>query len=342
MKKAPSVLFVLVLATAVYGASITVTKPASVDTWIKGQTYAITWTKTGDMPNTVKISLMEKNSVAVVREIADGVANTGAYLWLVPSDIAFGEYRVRVLVKTTPILDDSDTFSIVVMSVSQGTATAKQKTTVKAQRAEAIESCSNCDRYVRKAQIKNWGNALVIGDWILHDIYSARPTGYPPGAGVNEYAHVGYDYFSYPGTYGTGWTTFCRRSSVWVNMGEFQSLIAIGNKLVAASLHLRQVSSLIVGDNCSSCGSGFFVFLAPWTDFYNFQVTIGEPTAGLETWKTDYWIDITDIVMKWLDGTWANCGLLLNSNEVDWGHQSKTCYSAFDVSLVLMFKNNSK
>ena len=120
-------------------------------------------------------------------------------------------------------------------------------------------------------------------------------------------------------------------------MVEFQNLIAIGSKLVSAKLHLKQVSSLIVGDNCSSCGSGFFVLLAPWTDFWNFQVTHGG-TGGLNFGSADYSVDITDIVKKWLDGTWANCGLLLTSQEVTWGQQAKTCYSAFDASLTLSFK----
>jgi hypothetical protein len=311
-------------------ASITVTKPASPDKWNRNRTYAITWTKTGSMPNAVKISLMDKNSAAVVREIADGVANSGSYSWLVPADVAFGEYRVRVLVKTTQIQDDSDTFSIAVVPLPPGIKAVKQLALVPVTQGDWTE-------YQRDAQITNWGNPLREEDWVLHDIYNARPKGYPPGAGVNEYAHVGYDYFSYPGTYGTGWTTYCCRSNVWFNMAGFEGK---SDKLISAKLHLKQVSSLITGDTHASCGTGWAVFLTPWTNFWNFQVThIG--TGGLEFGKTDYWEDITDVVKKWLDGTLANCcGLLLTSQEVNWGQQAKTCYSAFQASLTLRFKKD--
>ena len=108
-------------------ASITVTKPASADKWNKGKAYTITWTKMGSMPNAVKISLMDKDSAAVVKEIADGSANSGSYSWTVPAGIAFGPYRVRVLVKTTSIMDDSDTFSIAMMSMPLGAATVEKK-----------------------------------------------------------------------------------------------------------------------------------------------------------------------------------------------------------------------
>jgi hypothetical protein len=108
-------------------------------------------------------------------------------------------------------------------------------------------------------------------------------------------------------------------------------------KLISAKLHLKQVKSLIVGDSHASCAVGFSVFTAPWTEFYNFSVT--QP-SGLNFGSTDYSVDITDIVKKWLDGTWGNYGLLLVSQEVYWGQQTKTCLSGFEASLILRFKKD--
>ncbi len=96
------------------GPSITVTKPALNDKWNRSKTYNIIWTKTGTMPNTVKIDLMNQAGTSIVKPIADGVPNTGSYPWPIPADMAFGSYRVRVQVKTTTIRDDSDIFSIAV------------------------------------------------------------------------------------------------------------------------------------------------------------------------------------------------------------------------------------
>jgi hypothetical protein len=106
--------FVLVLFIAGLSgaASITVTKPALNEPWTKGQTYAITWTKTGSMPNNVRISLRNKTSTAVVQEIVDPAPNTGTYMWTVPASIPEEEYCIRVRVKTTDISDDSEVFTI--------------------------------------------------------------------------------------------------------------------------------------------------------------------------------------------------------------------------------------
>ena len=112
MKKVLSVLFILVLAAAAYGATVTVTKPANGETWVKGQTYAITWTKTGDMPNNVKISLRDKTSTVVVQEIVDPAPNSGTLQWLVPASVPDGQYCIRVKVKNVSISDDSDVFNI--------------------------------------------------------------------------------------------------------------------------------------------------------------------------------------------------------------------------------------
>jgi len=314
-------------------ASVTVTKPASTDKWNRNKTYAITWTKTGTMPNAVKISLMDKNSASVVREIIDGFANSGSYPWTVPDDVPFDQYRVRVLVKTTSIMDDSDTFNIAVLGMSPGTIPGEKQKMHMTLPATPVEV--DWKEYTKPAEYKNWGGVRDHDSSTVQTlaICSARPTCYVPSV-VNQYAQVGYDYFSYPGENVPIWLTFCHRSRVLFQVGEFQAQAA---KLISAKLHLKQVKSLIVGDSHTSCAVGLSVFTAPWTDFYNFSVTNPE---GLNFGSTDYSVDITDIMKKWLDGSWVNYGLLLISQEVYWGQQTKTCLSALEASLTLRFKKD--
>jgi hypothetical protein len=319
------------------GASIQVSQPDSTSKWHKNETHAITWSKAGSMPNKVKISLMDKDSVSIVREIADNVDNSGSCPWLVPADVAFGDYRIRVLVKTTDIKDDSDTFHIAVPGFPHDMAQAKSAPLQATPVTE--ELYANCEKYEETPQIKNWGNPLDPPNMADVAMYISRPKGLPEGVPFGSYVHVGYDYFSYPGDYVPIWTTYCYRSRIWVNMVKYQGIERAGRRLVAAKLHLRQFHSLIVGDSHASCGIGLAALLAPWTDFYNFQVT-QEGTGGLNFGSTAYSVDITPVVRKWLDNAWPDCGLLLTSQEVDWGQQAKTCYSSYHATVTLWFEKN--
>lgn len=99
-------------AGSLYAASITVTSPTSANSGHNGKPYAITWTKDGDMPDKVRISLRNSVSGAEVISIEETAPNTGTYNWTVPMDVALGEYRVRVKVKGAQISDDSVPFRI--------------------------------------------------------------------------------------------------------------------------------------------------------------------------------------------------------------------------------------
>jgi hypothetical protein len=98
--------------TIVQPGTITVTKPGLNDTWIKGQSYAVTWTQTGNLPGQVDINLMDSGGTTVVKAIAASVPNNGTYPWLVPGDVADGQYLVRVKASGTAIHGDSDLFKI--------------------------------------------------------------------------------------------------------------------------------------------------------------------------------------------------------------------------------------
>ncbi len=100
------------LAAAAVAASVTVTHPAANETWNKGQAHTITWTKTGDMPATVRIVLRNKANTAAVQTIAEPAPNSGSYSWTIPASVAEGEYRIRVRVLSSEISDDSEIFTV--------------------------------------------------------------------------------------------------------------------------------------------------------------------------------------------------------------------------------------
>lgn len=94
-----SIIVVLFWAAALPAAAITVTSPAAHATWTVGQTQVITWTKTGNMDDRVKIILRSGNSL--VMTISGDTANDGEYSWTVPASITAGpEYQYYVRVKT--------------------------------------------------------------------------------------------------------------------------------------------------------------------------------------------------------------------------------------------------
>jgi uncharacterized Zn finger protein len=318
--------------------TITVTKPAAGDKWHRGDPGLVTWTKSGTMPNTVKISLMDKNSINMVREIVDGAQNSGSYSWTVPNDVPFGDYRVRVLVKTTSISDDSDTFSIAVKTIGGAPVATKVKSN--AFLPPGGSQAVGWQEYQKSAAYLNWVNVKQTTAGLApagNAQINARPTGYSTGESSNLHARVGYDYFqfSYP-DWGTRWLTRCYRSRVTFAVGEFQGQ---SDKLIWAKMRVKQIGRYAVSDTHTSCGTGLFIFLAPWTDWFNPSIT-AQGSGGLEFGSTDYTIDIIDTVRKWLDGSLANNGLLLVSQEVDWGQTPKVCFSSFDVSLTLRLKKD--
>ncbi len=157
---------------AVAGPSITVTKPAAGDAWNKNKTYAITWTKSGTMPNSVKIDLLNATGVVVVQPIADNQPNSGTYSWTVPGGLSFGNYRVRVQVKTTAIQDSSDVFSVAVVSIPAGS-----------QPAVPMGTFLKVVYPVENSAVTN-GNHLTIkfnahtldGDWIEIELWNEAET----------------------------------------------------------------------------------------------------------------------------------------------------------------------
>jgi len=116
MQKSLGVLVLFALAAgALCAATITVTKPYDYpsEPYCTGKSYPITWTKSGTMPDTVKITLRNEASTAEIAVIVDPAPNSGSYQWTIPSGLADGKYVVRVKAKGVDVHGDSQASTIV-------------------------------------------------------------------------------------------------------------------------------------------------------------------------------------------------------------------------------------
>ncbi len=112
MRKKIKILFILLFFVSAlsFAQTITVTDPHSGDTWNKGNTYTIRWTKSGSMNANVKIRLMQGGRKVLA--ITDSTANDGSYSWTVPSSVANGSYYIRVKTIDNAVYDDGEVFTI--------------------------------------------------------------------------------------------------------------------------------------------------------------------------------------------------------------------------------------
>jgi hypothetical protein len=335
MKKLFCVLFFVVLAVGLArAASITVSKPAANETWYTSHSYSILWTKSGTMPDTVRITLRSGGSEAKL--IADPAPNSGTYQWTVPTDVNPGSYKIRVKAIGAAIHGDSELFNIIKLTAAPLPGEKKlAKPGPKEAPGPPVEM-------LEVEELPAWYLNKMNRDWNSNEVPRTPPSactlgrdqGWPAGADPNTYAHVGYDYFFCQEDNIQWRVTISYRSRVLFQVQVFQ---AKADKLVRALMHVKQIAVLQSNDSSASCATGFSTFLDTWPDWYNFQVT---DTRGLPFGSTEYDVDITDIVKKWLDGSLANYGLLMASQEVYWGNQERKCISVFTVKLILKFNNS--
>ena len=93
-----------------YGQKITVTRPQAGETLDAGHGYMITWTKSGQMGQNVKIKLRQGNTN--ILDITDSTPNTGSFNWQMSGDISPGSYTIRVRTLDNAVTGDSGTFTI--------------------------------------------------------------------------------------------------------------------------------------------------------------------------------------------------------------------------------------
>jgi C1A family cysteine protease len=98
-------------ANAGSSSTLTVTSPASGDSWYKNDTKTIAWTKTGAQTANVKIQLMR--GTTNVLTIAAGTPNDGGYAWKIPNSISpQNDYFIRIATTDGRVIGDSGLYSI--------------------------------------------------------------------------------------------------------------------------------------------------------------------------------------------------------------------------------------
>jgi hypothetical protein len=105
----------ITMNVALLGQSITVTAPTAGNDWCLGSAHTITWTKSGDMQNTVVIRLKTPGAVATdppVVEISAGTANDGSFPWTVPASVPPGDYVLWVRTLDSAVIGNSGIFHI--------------------------------------------------------------------------------------------------------------------------------------------------------------------------------------------------------------------------------------
>ncbi len=168
----------------VSGQSITVTNPAANETWVKGQSHMIQWTKQGTMSDTVRIVLWESGTSTLVQVIVDPAPNTGSFNWTVPVSLADGQYRVRVKASGAAIADLSGVFTIASPSggprpniklVRKGDIKLQAAPSVKVPKPSSADAYHQLDTITIQVQA-NTGPADGSGDGFDLDLYSETGT----------------------------------------------------------------------------------------------------------------------------------------------------------------------
>jgi hypothetical protein len=316
---------------------ITVTKPAGGETWMRNAALTITWTKSGTMPGSVKIDLVDKNGAAVVKPIADNAPNTGSCPWTIPGDMTFGDYRVRVQVKTTAIKDDSGVFHIGFIRPVEAKSVANLPAlpVIKTHSIPAINvltlTCWEGSPVYLASKCAVWSDVMPV--------FQGRPTclgqiNYSP-----DTVTVGADHFKY--TWGdsapiTAFTAY--RSRLGFDVSDFMGK---GGDITEAKLHLTQLSAVRSGTSDQSCAvSWWFLTANPvqsgegWTN-----VPIDSSCHGtLNWWETDYSVDVSCAIQRWVNGGYPNFGIILISKWEGMTSEVWTCISCFKAELILKVK----
>jgi hypothetical protein len=108
-----------------------------------------------------------------------------------------------------------------------------------------------------------------------------------------------------------------------------------GAALESAKLKMKRVHSIHEDANSGcGCNENLFVLMAPMT-------SCAIPDIGQSIYipmgESEFSTDITAIVKNWLDGAWANHGLLLLAGELPCSG-GRRCVSCYEASLLLYMK----
>jgi len=114
MRKVIIFVFVFSLAfLSVNAQSITITSPTAGNEWAINSSHNITWSKTGEMNEFVKIRLFDRTGAIRVMAIADRTANNGTFRgWEIPATVPPGDYIIKVKTVDNAVEGNSRPFSI--------------------------------------------------------------------------------------------------------------------------------------------------------------------------------------------------------------------------------------
>jgi hypothetical protein len=108
---------------AITSGSLTVTSPNGRETWLRGTTHTITWTKSGSPGDYVKIELLKAG--VVNRVITTSTANDGNYDWTIPTTQTLGaDYKIRITSTTYPEITDSSNANFAITTAEVLTVTS--------------------------------------------------------------------------------------------------------------------------------------------------------------------------------------------------------------------------
>ncbi len=103
--------------------SLTITAPASISSWTKGNTYTITWSTSGSISN-VKIELY--SSTSLTQTLSSSTVNDGSYSWSISTGLSDGSsYRIKIIDTTdSGVYDYSDYFQLTTANPKMITVTS--------------------------------------------------------------------------------------------------------------------------------------------------------------------------------------------------------------------------
>ena len=108
---------------AITTGSLTATSPNGGETWLRGTTHAITWTKSGSPGDYVKIELLKAGVLNQI--IVASTANSGSYSWPILSTQTLGtDYKIRITSTTDPSITDSSDADFAITTAEELTVTS--------------------------------------------------------------------------------------------------------------------------------------------------------------------------------------------------------------------------
>jgi hypothetical protein len=144
--------------------TITVDTPTGGDSWYKGETKTIAWTKTGSQAANVNIQV--RRGSANVKSIATGTANDGSFDWKIPNSISpRADYFVRVKTTDGKAKGDGNLFSIIAPTI---TVTSPNASTTWAKGANVTVNWTPVGPQNAYVDIQLWRSGTKVRDIALH------------------------------------------------------------------------------------------------------------------------------------------------------------------------------